>query len=118
MKHGNHFTTPDWSLVKSAIWGAFSLATITGIVFIAGHLWMHGRKGDFLPDFLFGCQLIVCVPAVLVAELLGFYDAPADSFLSSKAFVVIVNGLLGPVIFPVFRLFWRYIVKGNNDNQN
>jgi hypothetical protein len=83
--------------IKAAIWGALIFATLTIVPMVAIH-HIGGKSGDFWPDTLLLSCMVVGAPSAFVIDLLGFQNAPWDSFLRGSVFCVLVNALLGAII--------------------
>ena len=88
----------------------------TLFVKVGAHLWMHGKSGDFAPDFFLGLSFLTAAPAFYTLRALGFDPTHISGLLNSFAFACIVNTFCGSLLFGLLATFWQFILKGDNEN--
>ena len=82
-----------------------------------GVITYRARNAPFtIPNVLF-----IALPAGLLLKCFGATELPPDSFFNTIAFYVIVNAILGAIIFLVVGNFLRLVIRlldGKGDHNN
>ena len=90
-----------WATARAALWGCLLFGLITVVMVVS--------------EFPLELRFLIGAPVLLLKQILGLNQAPANSFVSSNTFGVIINSLFGAFLFGVPAVFWQFIVKGDNE---
>ena len=89
-------------VLKAALWGAV-LFTVVSVVIV---MFDHFFGGNFL--------YLLDIPTECLNHFTGWEHASATNYVNSNTFPVIVNGLLGAILFALIASFQQFIMKGED----
>src|SRR5262245_47580625 len=99
----------------AAIIGAVIFASVTGAVIIADH-YVGGPAESLRVNLTQALMFVIWIPAMLMRAVI-VPDAPiSGNFISSNAFAVLVNGILGAVVFSCVAGIWHRLKKANEND--
>ncbi len=94
------------SVLKAAAWGGGAFAAITVAALVGFHFWPAG---------FFGLILLLGVPTTLLISPTGFQglgpNAVAEEVLIIYLSFLVVNAVIGAVVFAVAGAFWQFVLK-------
>jgi hypothetical protein len=104
------------AVIKAAVWGGVSFATLTSAVLLAGNYFLGtGYSRGFISNLLLGASYALAIPLAILWNALGLSSAPSGSFVQTQPFVVLVYGLFGGLLLAIFAAFWHFLVKGDSE---
>jgi len=101
---------------KAALFGSLLSAAIDFAALAGDHFWGHGSSGDIGPSFFLTLLFILSVPSMVVAKVTRIDDTFLAGFAHTLAFGLLVNALLGAIVFGAVAAFWQFLVKGSHEN--
>ena len=104
------------AVAKAALTGGSLFGLITVAVVIGARLFMHGKKGEFLPDVFTGLLFVVFTPALSLQEVLGLQGKPATHFVNGITFGALVNFTLGAMVFGLIAAFWQLLIRERDED--
>src|SRR5438552_16900868 len=67
--------------------------------------------GSIRHNFSLDMSIMIALPVVFVTKVVGL----PDNLVNSEPFAIIVNGLLGALLFSLLAVLWQFVFKGNNE---
>jgi hypothetical protein len=103
-------------VLRSALWGAVLFVALTVAPPICLRYFGEGKSLEqWWPGLFFTLCLVVALPAIFLERALGLEGTAIASAINKYPVALVVNAVLGALVFGIIRLGWEIVTKENHD---